>query len=130
VPLALSFLIGGNLPLALCLILVQAVCFLVRQILEPKLISNQVGVHPLVTIASVYVGMRLMGAAGLILLPITVFVTINVYGAYLKNKRESRRTSFDLGENFAPEFYSKDSLLKLDLADPRPIIPDDAEDKK
>ena len=46
--------------------------FLSRQVIEPKIISNKIGVHPLVTIISIYVGLKLFGVLGFIIGPIIV----------------------------------------------------------
>ena len=49
-----------------------AAIFISRQIIEPKIISNKIGVHPLATIVSIYVGLNLFGILGLIIAPIIV----------------------------------------------------------
>lgn len=82
IPLIVFYLIRRNLYMAICVLIIQIICFLVRQILEPKIISHQVGVHPLVTIISVYVGAKLLGAGGVIILPIVSFVTLSVIEVY------------------------------------------------
>jgi sporulation integral membrane protein YtvI len=84
-PIALTNLINGNYYIASSILIVQIVCFTVKQILEPKIISNQIGVHPLVAIISIYVGAELFGAKGVILGPVISFLTINSISTYYKN---------------------------------------------
>ena len=51
---------------------------MVRTILEPKLLGNRIGLHPLATILSMYLGLRLGGFGGLILAPITLTLLIHL----------------------------------------------------
>jgi sporulation integral membrane protein YtvI len=87
-PLALTFLIGGNYYVALSIWAVEFICFLVKHIVEPKIVSQEVGVHPLVAIISVYVGAELFGPLGAVLGPITSFIAVNMACTY-KNQIEN-----------------------------------------
>ena len=49
-------------------------CFCIRQFIEPKLVSNQFGIHPIITLMAMYAGFRFMGFGGLILGPIILMV--------------------------------------------------------
>ena len=40
------------------------------QIIEPKIIGSTLGLHPLMTLASVYIGLKLLGFAGIFIGPI------------------------------------------------------------
>lgn len=55
----------------------------VRQILEPKVIGQQIGLHPLVTLILMFVGAQLMGVLGLLILPViaTILVKLNREGS-------------------------------------------------
>lgn len=77
VPWALISLINGNIPLGICLLLLWGVTFLTRQILEPKIVSSQIGLHPLLTIVSMYLGFQIIGILGMIIFPILTLVTIS-----------------------------------------------------
>jgi predicted PurR-regulated permease PerM len=46
----------------------------VRNILEPKLVGKQIGLHPLVMLICMYVGLKIFGFIGLIALPVTVVI--------------------------------------------------------
>jgi predicted PurR-regulated permease PerM len=46
----------------------------VRQVLEPKVVGDQIGLPPLATLFSLYVGLKLLGPSGLILGPVTVIL--------------------------------------------------------
>ena len=46
----------------------------VRNIAEPKIIGDKVGVHPLLMLASAFLGLKSFGVAGIVLLPVTVVI--------------------------------------------------------
>ncbi|MBR7117666.1 MAG: AI-2E family transporter [Clostridia bacterium] len=59
------------------LIILMAVYELIRQFLEPKIVGKNLGVHPLLTLVTLYVGYSLFGFVGLLLVPV-VSVIVNV----------------------------------------------------
>ncbi len=70
VPWALISLLAGNTARAIGLILVFAVCSLVRSFAEPKLVGEQIGLPPIVTMLAMYVGFQTFGVLGMVLFPI------------------------------------------------------------
>ena len=56
--------------MALGLLLVYLFVTVVRNILEPKIVGGQIGVHPVVTLAGMFVGAQLFGVLGLFGFPI------------------------------------------------------------
>jgi len=62
--------INGNHIFAIALFVVYLVVTVVRQVVQPKIIGDSVGLHPLETLIALFVGLRLMGVLGLILGPI------------------------------------------------------------
>ncbi|MDO4562634.1 MAG: sporulation integral membrane protein YtvI [Clostridia bacterium] len=85
-PWALVQLLMQNYAFALGLLILYGVCLAVRQLLEPKIVSTQIGVHPLVTLISMYIGLRLFGFLGMILGPIIVLIVKNLLIRLRKNK--------------------------------------------
>lgn len=77
IPWAIVSLIMGNYRTAFGLLILYAVCLVVRQFLEPKILSSQIGMHPLLTLISMYVGFRLFGVAGMILGPVVTLLAKN-----------------------------------------------------
>ncbi len=71
VPWALGALATGNLGLAIRLVGVLAGVALVRQTAEPRLVGRGTGLHPLVVLFSLYIGIRLFGAGGVLVGPVT-----------------------------------------------------------
>ncbi|MGN1097914.1 MAG: AI-2E family transporter [Clostridia bacterium] len=82
-PWALYQFIFGSRSLAFGLLAVYGVCSLTRQILEPKIISSQIGLHPLLTLAGVFIGFKLLGFWGLILGPAAMLVFVT----YIQNRQ-------------------------------------------
>lgn len=82
IPWALFSLFTGQYIRAAGLIILYAVCLIVRQFLEPKVLSSQIGMHPLLTLLSVYVGFKLLGVFGMILGPLVVLIVKNFIEEY------------------------------------------------
>ena len=77
IPMALFNFLAGKTSLAWGILILYGTALLARQLCEPKIVGKKLGIHPLVTIFSIYVGMKLFGVLGLVLAPITtVFLKI------------------------------------------------------
>ena len=80
VPWGVICLLVGNLKKALFLLILAFALFLFRKLAEPKVVGNQTGLSPLLSLISIYVGMKIGGVAGMILCPIACMVVIGLYG--------------------------------------------------
>ncbi|MBP1759570.1 MAG: sporulation integral rane protein YtvI, partial [Firmicutes bacterium] len=69
VPWIVGLFIMGSFGEGLKLLLMWIVTVTVRQFLEPKILSKGIGIHPLPTLISMYVGLQLIGGFGLIVGP-------------------------------------------------------------
>lgn len=72
IPWAGFSLINGNYPLAIGLIVVYACITVIRQIIEPKLVADQLGIPAFLTIVSMFIGSQIFGVIGIFILPITI----------------------------------------------------------
>ena len=52
--------------------------------LEPKLISENIGVHPLITLISMYSGFKILGIVGFLVGPIVMIILKNVFSKELE----------------------------------------------
>lgn len=86
-PWAIYHLITGNFKSAIGLLIIYAVCLVVRQFLEPKVLSSQIGMHPLLTLFSMYTGYRFIGIFGMILGPVVALVAKNFIKKYHEHKK-------------------------------------------
>ena len=74
IPWVLVLVFTGQLALALKIFLIYLAITVIRVALEPKVMSQNIGIHPLPTLISIYVGLKLLGGAGLIIGPALVVV--------------------------------------------------------
>ena len=75
IPWAIIEFFNGNVPDAIGLGVLYAVITVIRQILEPRVIGESIGLYPLVTLISMYLGAKYFGAIGLFGLPIIATLT-------------------------------------------------------
>ena len=78
IPWAIVCAIIGNGGLALGLLVLYLIITVVRQTIEPRIVGSQVGLHPVVTLASMLVGLQLFGGIGLFGLPILLSLLKNL----------------------------------------------------
>ena len=69
-PWAIFAFLTGDVGLGAGLLILYGVILIVRQIAEPKIVGNSIGLHPLATLASVYLGIRFAGFLGIFIGPI------------------------------------------------------------
>ena len=93
IPWAVYNLIFGNFGMGVGLLVIYAVITVIRQIIEPKLVANQAGLPAIVTIMAMFLGVRVFGAFGIILLPFTVIILKLLYdeGVLFSKKTVSKK---------------------------------------
>ncbi len=69
----------GKVKKAIVLLLVCIIVMIGRQILEPHIVGSQLGVHPLATLVSVFVGYKLLGLVGFVIGPIALVIIKNLF---------------------------------------------------
>lgn len=87
IPWSLFNLFAGNLSLGLRLGVMYLVVVVIRQVIEPRIVGQKLGLYPLISMASMYVGLKLMGFLGLIVGP----VLANICKVVLESDAEIRR---------------------------------------
>ena len=78
IPWAVICLFTGQLRTAVELLVIWGIILLFRRLAEPKVVGNQTGLSPILSLVSIYVGMRLAGVPGMILGPVVLLVVINI----------------------------------------------------
>ena len=73
--IAVSFLIG-SVPIGIGLLILYIVITIVRQILEPRIVGQQIGLHPLVTMMCMFVGAYFFGIIGLFGFPVLASILV------------------------------------------------------
>lgn len=91
IPWAIITGILGNYRLAISLVALYIVIVIVRNIIEPKIVGQHVGLHPIVTLLSMVVGTYVFGPVGLLGLPVALAIAVSMNDAgviHLYNKIE------------------------------------------
>lgn len=74
IPWAIFAFLTSNTPLGVGLLILYAVSLVVRQFAEPKIVGGAIGIHPLATLASVYLGLKFLGFLGIFIGPMTALL--------------------------------------------------------
>lgn len=80
VPWGVIALLTRDYSTALSVLLIWGVIAVFRRVAEPKIVGDQTGLSPILSLISIYVGMKLGGVPGMILGPILVLVVLNLAG--------------------------------------------------
>jgi sporulation integral membrane protein YtvI len=98
IPWSIYSFIAGDIRMGVSVIILYFVVLVVRQIVEPKVVGQQIGVHPLLTLLAMYTGLRMIGFAGLILGPITFILIRNILVTIYRKKPVREIIGFDRDE--------------------------------
>lgn len=88
IPWSIILLMNGNIYAAAILITVFLLCQIIREVLEPKLIGNRIGIRPLFTLISMYIGVKLFSLVGFFLGPIGLVIIITIYKVVSEKTQE------------------------------------------
>lgn len=105
-PWSIITLLRGNYQQGIILFVVYLVVVIVRQFIEPKIVGERVGLHPLITLVAMYVGLKLFGGLGLLALPLTCAVIQQLELAGVTHLFPVRREPTD-----PPEYRHKKSFF-------------------
>ncbi len=74
IPWSVVSLILGNYSQGIALLVLYAVITIVRQVMEPRVVGKNIGLHPLTALFSMYVGLKVFGITGLFIGPIIAVI--------------------------------------------------------
>lgn len=77
--------INGDITLAISIIGLYVVLIVTRQLIEPKIVSKHIGIHPIFTLISMYTGFRVVGIIGLLIGPIILIILKNIFSTLIDN---------------------------------------------
>ncbi len=80
VPWAIVSALNGDIRLAITILALFAIIIIVRQFLEPKIVSSQIGIHPIFTLISMYTGYKFIGILGMLVGPIILIILKSIFG--------------------------------------------------
>lgn len=78
VPWGIILLINKSFFTGAGLILLYLIILVIRNFIEPKIVGDQLGLNPLVTLIAIYLGYNWFGMSGMILLPVTVTILVGL----------------------------------------------------
>ncbi len=78
VPWAILSFVGGRWGIGIVLVILYVVCYFMREIMEAKLMGEQVGLSPLETLITMYVGLQLFGIPGFLLGPVGLLLIMDL----------------------------------------------------
>ena len=78
-PWALIDMLSGNYFRAVGLMVIYLICQITKQVLQPKMVGDSIGISPLSTLVFLYTGYRLYGVIGMIIGVPVGMVIVNLY---------------------------------------------------
>lgn len=76
-PWGIVLLLMKNYFLGIGILLLLIIMTVVRQVIEPKIVGKSLGVHPILSLVTLYVGFQLFGIVGMIFLPIVTIIFLS-----------------------------------------------------
>lgn len=83
IPWSIILFINSNNSLAFSVIGLYIFIVVLKQLLEPKLVSNNIGIHPIFTLIAMYTGFKFIGIMGLLIGPIVLIIIKNIFAESL-----------------------------------------------
>lgn len=74
VPWRFISIVTGDIAFGAGIAIMYCIITVIRNIIEPKIIGDQVGLHPVATLAAIFIGTKLMGIVGLFLFPVSLAI--------------------------------------------------------
>ncbi len=75
----------GDIQLAVALIILYIIVIVVRQLIEPRIVSSHIGIHPIFTLIAMYTGFKLIGVIGMFIGPIVLIILKNIFETMIDN---------------------------------------------
>lgn len=84
VPWAIIFALDGDITLGISIVVLWIIMCVVRQFLEPKVVSNKLGIHPIFTLIAMYTGFKLIGVIGMLVGPIVLIIIKSIFSSLIE----------------------------------------------
>ena len=84
VPWGIISALNGDIQLGMAVIILWIIMSIVRQFLEPKIVSGKIGIHPIFTLVAMYTGFKIMGVMGMLIGPIVLIILKNIFATVLE----------------------------------------------
>lgn len=92
IPWGIICLVFGNVGRGIGLLVMYIIITVVRNFIEPKIIGKQVGLYPLLTLFAMFCGLKLFGMPGLLILPLSLILFVDLYRTYRKTENADEQS--------------------------------------
>lgn len=75
----------GDIKLAIALIVLYVIIIVVRQLIEPRVVSSHIGIHPIFTLIAMYTGFKIIGVIGMFIGPIILIILKSIFETMIDN---------------------------------------------
>ena len=79
VPWAIISALNGDLKLGVAILTLWIMMSIVRQFIEPKIVSGKIGIHPIFTLIAMYTGFKILGVMGMLVGPIVLIIVKSIF---------------------------------------------------
>lgn len=83
VPWAIITAFNGDFSLGVAILVLWVIMSIVRQIVEPRIVAKQIGIHPIFTLIAMYTGYRFIGILGMLIGPIILIILKNIFASLI-----------------------------------------------
>lgn len=87
IPWTIICLIKGDVTYAAGIFTIYLLCYGVREILEPRLMGNNMGIPPVIMLFTIYAGVLLFGVWGIILGPVSYIIVVEISNGLLREPK-------------------------------------------
>lgn len=84
VPWAIISALDGDINLGIAIVILWIIMCVVRQFIEPKVVSNKIGIHPIFTLIAMYTGFKLIGVIGMLVGPIVLIIIKSIFSTLIE----------------------------------------------
>lgn len=83
IPWSIISALNGDFKLGISILILLLIMSMVKQFLEPRLVSKHIGTHPIFTLIAMYTGFKFIGILGMLVGPIILIVIKNVFATLI-----------------------------------------------
>ncbi|MGN1327264.1 MAG: sporulation integral membrane protein YtvI [Clostridia bacterium] len=83
IPWAIISAFNGDINLAIAILVLWILMSVVRQFIEPRIVGNNIGIHPIFTLIAMYTGFKISGVIGLFIGPIILIILKNIFSGLI-----------------------------------------------
>ena len=67
IPWSIGLFLNKNYSVGTAILGLYILIVVIRQVIEPKIVSSKIGIHPIFTLISMYTGFKLIGIIGMLI---------------------------------------------------------------